>query len=134
LLEVIYSNDLQDSASPNEHPYYLSIWKFVSQGKRESQLPRLLRISTRALQAGLIFFGVSPLSSTSGGGRLSQGGKEKFVTRLAFRRATGQQRSEEAVTSLKAYRVEFVGPLTEYPGTENGRGKYQNVIGQAIEY
>jgi hypothetical protein len=35
----------------------------------------------------LIFFECSPTSSTSGGGRLSQGGKEKFVTRLAFRRA-----------------------------------------------
>ena len=26
------------------------------------------------------------------------------------------------MTSLKAYRVEFIGPLTEYPGTENGKG------------
>jgi hypothetical protein len=32
-------------------------------------------------------FWCSPTSSASGGGRLSQGGKEKFVTRLAFRRA-----------------------------------------------
>jgi len=31
------------------------------------------------------------------------------------------------VTSLKAYRVEFVGPLTEYPGTENGKGEHQKV-------
>jgi len=45
------------------------------------------------------------------------------------------------VTSLKAYRVEFIGPLTEYPGTENGRGKIKMfiervsvVIGQALEY
>jgi len=52
-------------------------------------------------------------------GRLCQGGKEKFVTRLAFRRARGQRRNEEAVTSLKAYRVEFIGSLTEYPGTDN---------------
>jgi len=29
------------------------------------------------------------------------------------------------VASLKAYRVEFVGPLTEYPGTENGKGEHQ---------
>src|SRR4028119_1713480 len=36
-------------------------------------------------------FWCSPTSSASGGGRLSQGGKEKFVTRLAFRRAKGQQ-------------------------------------------
>jgi hypothetical protein len=32
---------------------------------------------------------MSPPSSASGGGRLSQGGKEKFVTSLAFRRARG---------------------------------------------
>ena len=45
------------------------------------------------------------------------------------------------MTSLKAYRVEFIGPLTEYPGTENGRGEIKMfiewvsvVIGQALEY
>jgi hypothetical protein len=27
--------------------------------------------------------------------------------------------------SLKAYRVEFIEPLTEYPATENGRGEAQ---------
>ena len=70
----------------------------------------------------LIFFGVPPLLQPAHGGRLSQGGKEKFVKRLAFRRARGQRRNEEAVTSLKAYRVEFIEPLTEYPGAENGRG------------
>jgi hypothetical protein len=32
-------------------------------------------------------FWCSPTSSTSGGGRLCQGGKEKFVRRLGFRRA-----------------------------------------------
>jgi hypothetical protein len=37
-------------------------------------------------------------------------------------------RSEEAQTSLKAYRVEFIGPLTEYPGTDNGRGEHQNAL------
>ena len=50
------------------------------------------------------------------------------MTRLAFRRASSQQRSEQAQPSLKAYRVEFIGPLTEYPGTENGRGEHQKVI------
>jgi hypothetical protein len=39
-----------------------------------------------------------------------------------------QRRNEQAVTSLKAYRVEFVEPLTEYPGTENGRGEHQNAF------
>jgi len=47
------------------------------------------------------------------------------VTRLAFRRARSQQRSEQAQTSLKAYRVEFIEPLTEYPGTENEKGELQ---------
>ena len=50
------------------------------------------------------------------------------MTRLAFRRARGQRRNVEAVTSLKAYRVEFIGPLTEYPGTDNGRGEHQNAF------
>ena len=36
------------------------------------------------------------------------------------------------MTSLKAYRVEFFGPLTEYPGTENGRGEHQNAFVSGI--
>src|SRR4028118_2108640 len=72
-------------------------------------------------------FCCSPTSSTSGGGRLSQGGKEKFVTRLAFRLARGERRNEEAMTSLKAYRVEFVGPLTEYLGTEMEKGNIKTL-------
>jgi hypothetical protein len=32
------------------------------------------------------------------------------------------------VTSLKAYRVEFVEPLTEYAGTENVRGETQKKL------
>jgi hypothetical protein len=70
-------------------------------------------IPSSTLQAGLIFFGVPPPLQPGEGGGERQGGKEKFVTRLAFRRARGQRRNEEAQTSLKAYRVEFVGPLTE---------------------
>jgi hypothetical protein len=70
---------------------------------------------------------VFPTSSTSGGGRLSQGGKEKFVRRLAFRRARGQGRNKQAQPSLKAYRVEFIGPLMEYPGTENEGGDIKKV-------
>ena len=68
-----------------------------------------------------------PPSSASAGGRLSQGGKEKFVRRLGFRRARGQRRNEQAQTSLKAYRVEFIEPLTEYPATENERGEHQKL-------
>ncbi len=32
------------------------------------------------------------------------------------------------MTSLKAYRVEFIEPLMEYPGTENWRGEHQNTL------
>src|SRR4028118_1947572 len=70
-------------------------------------------------------FWCSPTDSTSGGGRLSQGGKEKFVTRLAFGLARGQLKNEQAQPSLKAYGLEFVGPLREYPGTENGKGNFK---------
>ena len=49
------------------------------------------------------------------------------MTRLVFRRARGERRNEQAQPSLKAYRVEFVGPLTEYPGTENGGGNTKNL-------
>jgi hypothetical protein len=34
--------------------------------------------------------------------------------------------TKKRATSLKAYRVEFIGPLTEYAGTENGRGEHKN--------
>ena len=77
-------------------------------------------------------FWCDPTSSTSGGGRLSQGGKEKFVTRLVFRRAKGQRINEQAQTSLKAYRVEFVEPLTEYPGTDNEREGTPKCSGHAL--
>jgi hypothetical protein len=49
-----------------------------------------------------IFF-CSPPSSASGGGRLSQGGKAKFVTSLVLSRARGQgrkQKSSESAESL----------------------------------
>ncbi len=39
----------------------------------------------------------------------------------------GQRRNEQAQPSLKAYRVEFIGPLTEYPGTENEGGDIKKV-------
>ena len=31
--------------------------------------------------------------------------------------------TKKRATSLKAYRVEFIEPLTEYAGTDNGKGK-----------
>ena len=32
------------------------------------------------------------------------------------------------MTSLEAYRVEFIEPLTEYPGTDNEKGEHQDVF------
>jgi hypothetical protein len=46
-LEAIYSNDLQILIPIPSIPITLFIWKFVSQGKRESQPPGLLRISSK---------------------------------------------------------------------------------------
>jgi hypothetical protein len=34
--------------------------------------------------------------------------------------------TKKRATSLKAYRVEFIEPLTEYPGTENEKGEIKN--------
>ena len=47
------------------------------------------------------------------------------MTRLAFRRGRGQRKNQQAQPSQKAYRVEFVEPLTKYPGTENEGGETQ---------
>ena len=52
--------------------------------------------------------------------------------RLAFRRVRGQQRNEQAQTSLKAYRVEFLEPLTEYPATDNERVGTSKCFGNAL--
>jgi hypothetical protein len=36
------------------------------------------------------------------------------------------------MTSLKAYRVEFIGPLTEYPGTDNEKVGTPKCFGYAL--
>jgi hypothetical protein len=54
-------------------------------GRYSKNIPRKNRTGGSRID----IFWCSPTSSASGGGRLSQGGKEKFVTRLAFRRAKG---------------------------------------------
>jgi hypothetical protein len=52
--------------------------------------------------AGLIFFGVPPpLQPVEGRGSV-KGGKEKFVTSLAFRRATISGTKKQAQNRLKA--------------------------------
>src|SRR4028118_1948620 len=47
-------------------------------------------------------FSCSPLSSASGGGRLSQGGKAKFVTSLVLSRARGQERKQKSSESAES--------------------------------
>jgi hypothetical protein len=74
----------------------------------------------------LIFFGVPPLlQPVEGGGSVK--GEREIRDEVSF---SGEletlESNEKAVTSLKAYRVEFIGPLTEYPGTDNGRGEIKN--------
>jgi hypothetical protein len=51
----------------------------------------LLAVGSKLLERSKAFdiFCCSPPSSASGGGRLSQGGKEKFVTSLVLSRARG---------------------------------------------
>ena len=57
-----------------------------------------------AIKLSRIFniFWCPPPSSASGGGRLSQGRKSKFVTSLAFRRATSPGGKKQAQNRLKA--------------------------------
>ncbi len=40
----------------------------------------------------------------------------------------GQNQVLKAQMNLKAYRVEFIGLLTEYPGTDNWKGEHQNAL------
>jgi hypothetical protein len=60
----------------------------------------LLVVSFKLVERSKAFdiFCCSPPSSASGGGRLSQGGKEKFVTSLVLSRARG---TEEQAKKLR---------------------------------
>jgi hypothetical protein len=65
----------------------------------------LLVVGSKLVERSKAFdiFCCSPPSSASGGGRLSQGRKEKFVTSLALRRGKGlksKQRGSESPESL----------------------------------
>jgi hypothetical protein len=67
-------------------------------GRYKKNIPRKNRTGGSRID----IFWCSPTSSTSGGGRLCQGGKEKFVTSLAFRRVTSPGRKKQALNRLKA--------------------------------
>ena len=55
------------------------------------------------------------------GEALSRGERE-IRDEVSFQASSGgNEQTKKLVTSLKAYRVEFVEPLTEYPGTDNER-------------
>jgi hypothetical protein len=65
----------------------------------------LLVMASKPLERSKLFdiFCCFPPSSASGGGRLSQGGKAKFVTSLVLSRARGQgskQKTSESAESL----------------------------------
>src|SRR4028118_2156162 len=68
-------------------------------------------------------FLMSPPSSTSGGGRLSQGGKAKFVTSLAFRRARSPGVKKTGSESPESLASRNLRTLDEVPRSGRlGRG------------
>ena len=71
----------------------------------------------------LIFFEVPPLlQPVEGGGSVKGGKRNSWRGKLSGEPGVNKEANKRA-TSLKAYRVEFIEPLTEYPGTENRRGE-----------
>jgi len=68
-------------------------------------------------------------------GEAQSRGEREIRDEVSFQASEGlTKETKQAVTSLKAYRVEFIGPLTEYPGTDNGRGEHQNAITVGVKY
>src|SRR4028119_124725 len=71
-------------------------------------------------------FSCSPLSSGSGGGRLSQGGKAKFVTSLVLSRARGlgsKQKSLESAESLASRNLRTLDGVPRSGRMERGNIK-----------
>jgi hypothetical protein len=71
-------------------------------------------------------FWCSPPSSASGGGRLSQGGKAKFVTSLVLSRARGQsrkQKSSESAESLASRNLRTLDGVPRSGKLERGNKK-----------
>ena len=67
-------------------------------------------------------FCCSPPSTASGGGRLCQGGKEKFVTSLVLSRARGQGRKQKSSESAESLASRIYRTLDGVPrsGTMGG--------------
>jgi hypothetical protein len=94
----------------------------------------LLVMAPKPLERSKLFdiFCCSPPSSASGGGRLSQGGKEKFVTSLVLSRARGlggKRKSSESAESLasRIYRT-----LDGVPQSGKWRGGTSKCLGHAL--
>src|SRR4028119_2165050 len=87
-------------------------------------------------QAFDIFF-CSPPSSTSGGGRLSQGGKAKFVTSLAFRRARSpgvKKTGSESPESLASRNLRTLDGVPRSGRLERGnRKKHPPTISSSVQ-
>jgi hypothetical protein len=74
----------------------------------------------------LIFFVVPPPLQPSGGGRLSQGGKAKFVTSLVLSRARGlgsKQKSSESAESLASRNLRTLDGVPRSGRLERGNRK-----------
>src|SRR4028119_161756 len=82
-------------------------------------------------------FSCSPPSTASGGGRLSQGGKAKFVTSLVLSRARGlgsKQKSSESAESLASRNLRTLDGVPRSGKLERGnRKKPSPTIGLSIQ-
>ena len=58
---------------------------------------------------------------------MSKGEREIRDGKLSCERGVNEETNKRA-TSLKAYRVKFIEPLTDYPATENERWEHQNAL------
>ena len=74
-----------------------------------------------------------PPLKASGEGRLSQGGKEKFVTSLAFRRAGGSGKKKTSSESPESLASRIYRTLDGVPRSGKLEGEHKNAIGQALE-
>jgi len=79
-------------------------------------------------QSRIDIFWFSPTSSASGGARLSQGGKEKFVTSLAFGRVRGQGKKQASSDEPESLASRICRTLDGVPWNGKWEGEDQKVI------
>jgi hypothetical protein len=85
----------------------------------------LLAVGSKLVERSKAFdiFFVSPPSTASEGGRLSQGGKAKFVTSLVLSRARGQSRKQKSSESAESLASRNLRTLDGVPRSGRlGRG------------